>query len=151
MATEILMEKLEGGLHPVDDDGIKAMRAVEENKIVKIKLSIPRNVAYHRFLFALLKVVYDAQREPKVFATTEKLLDALKIGTGYVREVRDFQGNTHVVPDSIAFGRMDEIQFREWMEQVKDLILRWVLPRVEKADFNRQISEMLRITGPEER
>ena len=65
--------------------------------------------------------------------------------------MRDFQGNVHVVPDSIAFGRMDEIAFREWMEQVKDLILRWVLPRLEKADFNRQISEMLRITGPEER
>ena len=150
MPTQMLMEKLEDALHPADQAAIEAMRQVPERSIVKIQFSIPRNVRHHRMFFALINLVWQAQREPRTFATRENLLDALKIATGHVREVRDLQGRTHIVPDSISFGRMDQVQFREFFDSAVKVILERVLPGVRRKDIEQQIYDILHEPGPEQ-
>lgn len=149
MPTQMLMEKLEDALHLTDQASIEAMRQIPEKSIVKIQLSIPRNVRHHRMFFALINIVWQAQREPRMFPTRESLLDAIKIATGHVREVRDLQGRAHIVPDSISFGRMDNIQFREWFDAAVRVILERILPGVEKKDLEQQICDLLREPGPD--
>ena len=150
MPTQMLMEKLEDALHPADQAAIEAMRQVPERSIVKIQFSIPRNVRHHRMFFALINLVWQAQREPRTFATRENLLDALKIATGHVREVRDLQGRTHIVPDSISFGRLDNIAFKEFFDSAVKVISERVLPGVSKKDLEQQIFDSLQRTRAEQ-
>lgn len=150
MPTQMLMEKLEDALHPTDQASIEAMRNIPERAIVKIQVSIPRNVRHHRMFFELIRVTFEAQREPRVFPTREALLDVIKIAIGHVREVRDLQGRTHIVPDSISFGRMDQMQFREFFDAAVRLILEKILPGVGRRDIEQRIYDILHEPGPEQ-
>lgn len=150
MPTQLLVEKLEDALHPTDQASIKALRQIPDRTIVKIQLSIPRNVRHHRMFFALINLVFEAQREPRQFPTREALLDALKIAIGHVREVRGIRGETYIVPDSISFGRMDQLQFREFFDSAVRVILEKILPGVERRDLEQQIYDILHEPGPEQ-
>lgn len=150
MPTQMLMEKLEDALHPTDQASIDAMRSIPERAIVKIQVSVPRNVRHHRMFFALINLVFEAQREPRMFATREALLDAIKIALGHVREVRGIRGETYIVPDSISFGRMDNIAFREFFDAAVRLILEKILPGVGKRDIEQRIYDILKEPGPEQ-
>jgi hypothetical protein len=148
MPTQLLMEKFEDSLHPTDQASVEAIRLIPEQSIVKIQVSIPRNVRHHRMFFALINIVWQAQREPRAFPTRESLLDALKIATGHVREVVDLQRRTHIVPDSIAFGRMDQIQFKEFFDSAINVILERILPGVGKKELEQQVYDVLHEPGP---
>lgn len=149
MATQLLMVKMEDGLHPTDQESIEAIRQIPDNSIVKIQVSIPRNVRHHRMFFALINLVWQAQREPRIFPTRDALRDAIKIASGHVREVRDLQGRTHIVPDSISFGRMDNIAFKEFFDSAVRIILDRILPGVENKDLEQQIYDLLHEPGPD--
>lgn len=149
--VKILMEKLEDALLPVDDDGRIAIRNVPDRSILRVDFSVPRNIRMHRLFFAILKLTFEAQQEPKAYPTEEKLLDALKLGVGYVREVRDIKGKEiHRVPDSISFGRMDQVAFKQFFDSVIQLIITRIVPRVSKKDFEQHLYDMLREPGPDQ-
>jgi len=150
MATQILVEKLEDAFHPVDSESRDAMRAIPDRTIVKVTVSVPRNIKHHRMFFALIHLVFESQPEPRQFPTEGKLLDAIKMATGYVREVRDVHGKTHFVPDSIGFGRMDQIQFRQFFESAMDVINRYILPGINRRDVEQRIADILREPGPDQ-
>ena len=150
MATKLLMEKLEDALHPVDAEGLRALKDVPERAIVSVQFAVPRNIRHHRMFFSLLNVVFDAQPDPKQFPPVDKLLDAIKLATGYVREVKDIHGKTHIVPDSISFGRMDQTAFRQFFDSAMDVINRYILPGINKRDVEQRIADILREPGPDQ-
>lgn len=148
--TDLLLVKIEDGLHPTDGAGIETMRLIPENSIVRVRFSVPRNIRHHRMFFALLTVAFEGQTEPRLFPTTSHLLDAIKVATGHVREFKDLHGRIHIVPDSISFGRMDQIQFRQWFDAAVDVILTNVLRGTKRRDLEQRIADILHEPGPEQ-
>lgn len=147
----LTMFKSGEALMAADQDAVNALKAIPQGAHLTVKVSVPRNIRQHRLLFALLHIVFEAQPEPRRFPTIESLLDAIKLATGHVREVRDLHGRTHIVPDSIGFGRMDQVAFQQWFDAAKNVILDKILPGVQKSDLERQVMDLLRMHGPEER
>jgi hypothetical protein len=150
MATILLVEKIEDSLVALDAEGQRAMKDIPEKTILKISLSVPRNIRHHRMFFALLNVVFEAQPDPKQFPTVEKMLDAIKMATGHVREVRDIHGRTHIVPDSISFGRMDQTTFRQFFDSAMDVVNRYIIPGINSRDVEQRIADILREPGPDQ-
>lgn len=149
--AELLMIKLEDGLHPTDADGYAAIRQVSENTIVKVKFSVPRNVRQLRLYFAMLKVVFEHQKEPRQYATTNDLRDGINIALGHFHYVKNpLTGQIYTVPNSIAFGAMDNIAFREYFEAFKDFVCNKILPRVQSRDLDQAVADMLRLPGPDQ-
>ena len=148
MPTQLLLVKLDDSLHPTDEASIDALRQIKDNAIVSVKISIPRSAKHHRLFWALLQIVFQAQREPRQFATTDGLLDAIKLATGHMREVKDLHGKIHYIPDSISFGRMSQPEFREFFDSAVRVILDRILPGVQKADLENQIYHLLKEPSP---
>lgn len=149
--TQILMAKLEDGLHPVDEAGVEAMRSIPEGGYVTIKFWVPRNIRMHRLFFAMIKLVFEHQPEPKMYATERGLREALLLAAGHSHEVINLEhGTVHIIPNSIAYGAMDQIEFRQLFESVKNIILEKILPRVRSRDLDQQVSDMLRLPGPDQ-
>jgi hypothetical protein len=146
--AEILLEKLEDALHPVDEDSINAMRQIPERTIVKVKVSIPRNIRQHRLFFALIKLMWVHQLEPRQFPTEDSLRAAVLIAIGHVIEVRCYDGTTRFIPDSIAFGRMDNIAFQQLLDSAIHFITTFLLPGMGNRDLEQQVADMLRLPGP---
>lgn len=151
MATEVLMCKMEDGLHPVDEAGIEALRSIPENGYVTIKFWVPRNIRLHRLFFAMIKLVWAHQPEPRQYATEQGLREALLIAAGHCHEIINLEhGTVHIIPNSMAFGAMDQVEFRQLFEAVKHIILEKILPRVNSRDLDQQVSDVLRLPGPDQ-
>jgi hypothetical protein len=91
-------------------------------------------------LFALLKVVFDAQ---STFATIEQLLEALKLATGLFETGKTIDGLPYARPTSISFASMDQNSFSAWYEKAIDVILTKVLPNTNRKDLETQVLEIL--------
>lgn len=149
--TELLMTKLEDGLHPTDQDGYMAIRQVPEHAIVKVKFSVPRNIAQHRLYFAMIKLVFEHQKEPRQYATTEHLREGINIALGHFHTVKNpITGMVYTVPNSTSFGSMDQMAFREYFEAFKDFVCNKILPRVNSRDLDQAVADMLRLPGPDQ-
>lgn len=146
----ITMFKSGHGLLAADQNAVDALNKIPMGAHLTVKVSVPRNIRQHRLLFALLNTVFEAQIEPRMFPTVEKLLDAIKIATGHTREVKDLHGNVHIVPDSIGFGRLDQMAFQQWFDAAIKVILERILPGVNKKDLETQIYTMLKEPTPED-
>jgi hypothetical protein len=142
------MTKAGNHLIAQDELSMEALGKIPEGKQVKCAVTVPRSLAQHRMLFALLHTVHRAQIEPIAFPTVESLLDALKIATGHVREVKDLLGNIHYVPKSIDFSSMPSDEFRQWLDQAINVILEKILPWIAKTDLEDECYSILGEVGP---
>lgn len=149
--TELLMVKLEDGLHPTDSDGYSAIRQVPENSILKVNFSVPRNVRQLRLYHAMIKLVFEHQKEPRQYATTEHLREGINIALGHFHHVKNpITGMVYQVPNSVSFGAMDQISFNEYFQAFKDFVCNEILPRVQNRDLDQAVADMLRLPGPDQ-
>lgn len=149
--TELIMEKREDALLPTDDDGYQAMRRMSEGSLVKVNFSVPRSVRQLRLYHAMIKVVFEHQREPRLYATRDDLRAGINLALGHSHEVRNIlTGEIRTIPNSVAFGAMDDIAFREYFEAFKHLVLSQILPKVQSRDLDQAVADMLRIAGPDQ-
>lgn len=148
--VEIMMEKVHEALHPTDEDSMAAMRRVPEGTLMNVKFSVPRNPRTHRLFFALIKLLWTHQKEPRRFPTPEKLRAALLMGIGHTLEIVDLEGIVHIIPDSIAFGRLDDIAFSQLLESAIHCINTRILPGMDSPTLEREVSEMLRLPHPDQ-
>lgn len=149
--TEILMIKLEDDLHPADADGYAAIRAIPENAMLKVNFSVPRNVRQLRLFFAMLKLIHAHQREPRQYATSEDLRASVLVAMGHCHEVRNIlSGQVFTMPNSIAFGAMDQMQWKEFFDAFKRFVYETILPGVNSRDLDQQIADMLHEPGPDQ-
>jgi len=149
--TEILMQKIEDGLHPVDQDGYEAIRHFNDGVFVKVKFSVPRNIRQFRLYHAMINLIFVHQREPKVFPTREIMRKEISIALGHCQEVRNsFTGKTYTIVRSTDFGSMDQLEWIEYFDAFKRFVLEKIVPGVGSKDLDQAIADMLRITGPEQ-
>ena len=112
--TSIHLVRTPGGFKAADDAAIEALRRVAQGEVMRVELRKVRNPQFHRKFFALLQLVRDST---DAWPTTESLLAALKLEMGHADRYQARDGHTIMVPRSISFGSMDEIEFAEFYER----------------------------------
>ena len=113
MATVHLV-RTPGGLKAADDAAVEALRRLAQGEVVRVELRKVRNPQFHRKFFALLQLVRDST---DAWATTEALLADLKVEMGHCDEFRLRNGQTVMIPRSISFGSMDDMEFTSFYER----------------------------------
>lgn len=138
----LFLRRVDDRLMPADIEAAEAIGKMKHGEVVRADIRRTRNLKHHRKLFALLRVVFDAQPEPHEFLTKGDLLDALKIAVGHCTKSRHF-GHDIVVPKSISWAAMDQATFEPFYDRIVDVILRHVLPHTERADLDREVYSIL--------
>jgi hypothetical protein len=136
---KIQLVKHLGGLRPVDDIGTQALSRLKQGDVVMVEYSRPRNPRHHRLFFALLNIV--ANNSPH-YDDPEQVLLALKIATGHVVPHIAFDGKTYMVPQSIAFNKMDQDAFDRFFDKCVDIVVRRFLPGVTDAELRAELESM---------
>lgn len=126
----------------------EALATVHNDQEVRVQITTPRSLKHHKLLFGLLNIVQKAQPEPVMFPTVESLLDALKLATGHVKEVRDLKGHVMYVPASIDFASLPQHEFAEWFNQAVRIILERVLPNTKSETLENEIYRALGEIAP---
>jgi hypothetical protein len=142
MSIELRCIKKLGALRPASDHDAELMNGLPEGMPIKLVATIhPRNPKAHAWFFGLLGVV--AQNTEY---TTDQLLTLIKIGIGHVDTlIMPSTGEVIYQPRSIAWSKMDEKQFRPFVEKSIDFIITRILPGSTSAELEREVFERLGI------
>jgi len=90
-----------------DYDKIKKIKPL---KVVKCKVTQPRNLKFHRKYFALINLVFRNQEQ---YTNSDHLRKDLAIASGYYTQHTTFNGQTRTEAKSISFTKMTELEFSE--------------------------------------
>ena len=131
---EFYCRVLPEGLVPLDDVDWNEKNKLGIGKDVKVHITNPRNLKFHRKFMALLTIVYD--NLPEKFCNPEdgehyignlsSLLSAIKIDLGYC-EIFRVDGKLIYKPKSISFGKMDQSEFEHFYDRaVTDILKKYL-------------------------
>mgnify|MGYP003148636833 FL=1 len=104
----------DGVLHPVTQYDAEILETYSTNQLFDIQAVSERSPQHHKKYWSVLNnVVKDTQK----WATAAHLHDDLKMLCGYYRTVINKANNTvYFVPDSIAFTKMDQKEFKTYFD-----------------------------------
>lgn len=144
MAIDVLLLREGNHLVAAETMSLEAIQTIKKGETVTAVIRRNRNPKHHKKLFALLKIVFEAQN---IFATTHELLTAIKMATGLFEIGKTVDGIPFAVPQSINFASMDQNRFEEWYNKAVDVIITKIVPGINRCDLEDSVMEIL--NGPD--
>jgi hypothetical protein len=127
------------GFVPADTAAEAEFKRVPIGRVAYVEIVTARNPRQHRMLFALLKMLVNAD----AFPTIDAALIAVKFATGMIESIVMSKTETKMVPRSISFANMPQSDFQGWFDAaLKAVSERW-LPGVTDKELRDEIEEML--------
>lgn len=110
-------------------------------EIIECKTISERDVVRHRKYFALLNKAIENMPEhlEKKYPSLDALRQAVTIEVGYYDVFYDFQGNEFKRAKSIAFDKMDNIEFKNLYDRTLDALLKYIFIGMTEQDFQDNI------------
>lgn len=141
---DIYLLNTPSGLKPCYDEDYDKKKKLKIGETYKAKISVARNLNFHRKYFALINCAwaYQNERVTKHFKeSVECFRKTVEIAAGHCDTVYNLSLRTWVeVPKSIAFDKMDELQFRDLYDRVKDVLFTTFLKDVSEEQFIESLS-----------
>ena len=139
MATELFMYRtVFDNLKPADAASEESLALLPVGKALRVRVTLDRSGPHHRKWRALLSVVAKAtDKDPDYLAAM------VKIGAGYVDPVVMADGRMAYIPQSTAFGKMDQTTFGTFYDKALDFIVASILPGVDLGDLQAEVDEMI--------
>ena len=134
--TEIIMMKTGQGWIPADEHQAELLDGYALGDLAKVKFTKSRNLQFHRKYFALIGETFHMQD----IALNKKGWRAIvQTGAGYCDFVKGKDDQLVAVPQSIAFHKMDDLEFsRLYSDSIDFICMRYVQ---DNPDHLRQVLE----------
>jgi hypothetical protein len=110
------------GLKPAYDSDNDTFKKIPLNDILEYSVKVPRNLAFHKKYFALIKLVFENQER---YTNIDHLRKAIQIEAGYYTERVSLQGEVIIEADSISFASMDNTKFDKLYNDCIDVIIKY--------------------------
>lgn len=141
---ELLLYNTPEGLKPCYDDDYDEKKKLKIGETYKAKITLARNVRFHRKYFALINLAWEYQNERTIahFRNSVELFrKTVEIAAGHCEQVYSIERREWLeIPKSIAFDKMDEAAFSDLYERVKDVIFSTFLHNVDEEEFLHKLS-----------
>lgn len=139
MPTDVYMVKTPGGiLIPSTDECREAMQKLPNGVEHKVSITRPRNIKFHRKMFALFRCGYEIWCETvdtnkeykgcKVMTDFHQFRADVLILAGYYQATFRTDGSVRFNAKSLSFHSMDDEEFERAFNDVLNVILRKVIP-----------------------
>jgi len=151
--ANFFVRKLYNGLVPVDQTSADIMAKLKPNGEYQVKITQPRNIAFHRKAWALLQVIYDAwepseltHKGVKVQKNLESLRNDLTILAGYYTSEFKYDGTLRLRAKSWSFASMSQEDFEEMYSKIIDVALAKILINYSRDDIDYHVEQILRFS-----
>jgi len=132
--------KKDYGFFPVNDNDFEVSKKFVEGEVYRCEIKKPRNIKFHRKFFALLQYVFENQEK---YDTAEDLRVEIELKSGSYAEHITTKGKLIYIPKSIAFEKMDNIEFEKLYNKAVDVILKDFIIGDTKENIEAQVQEIL--------
>lgn len=151
---EIVLAKAANGcLVPVDQQGIEAVSKLKLGQGVKVTMARHNNVAFHRKLFALANLAYEAwepvEKEHKGVPITknfDQFREDITILAGFYETRVRVNGDIRYIAKSWSFASMPDEEKDRLFNAIINVILKHVLTNYTRDDLDNVIEQVLRFT-----
>lgn len=130
------------GLVPAYDDDYEQKRRLTIGETYKIKVTKARNLQFHRKYFALINCAWEYLPERAVahFGTVEQFRKTCEIAAGHCDRVYSISRKEWLeIPKSIAFDKMDGLEFDELYKGVRHVIFTVFLKHISPDEFEKNL------------
>lgn len=132
-----VVKNLNGTLKPAYDSDYESFKKIPLNEIIEIEYKKQRNIRFHRKLFSLLNLAYSNQN---IFDNLEDMRYCLMLECNLSEiKVNKLTGEMFKIPKSLQFNKMDEIEFNEVYNTLKQYICEWL--GVTNEQINEEIEQ----------
>lgn len=140
------MRRYGPALQPIDDQGREIIGGIGRNEEVRVSITRPRNLDFHRKLFALVRFAFDhyepepdQEWEAKWGMTPEKNFDRFRreviMLAGYTKAHYSVGKDKIIVePKSISFAAMSEDEFAELYRKVLRVVWKLIFRHINYED-----------------
>lgn len=150
--TDIVLMKVPGGvLAPVDQAGIDYLTNLKLGLGVKVKITKHNNVRFHRKMFALLGLAFDAWDAPPmeyrgepIAKTMEQFREDITILAGFYETSVRLDGSIRFTAKSWSFEKMEDDEKERLYNSIINVVLSRILTNYTRADIDRVIADLLR-------
>ena len=118
----LLVKQFDNSFKVAYESDYEKLKKIKAGKTVKCKISMPRNVMFHRKFFALINMVYQNQER---YNNLDDLREQLTIEAGYYKTVENIQGQPQKKALSISFASMTQDSFDDLYSKVLDCIVQY--------------------------
>jgi hypothetical protein len=128
------------GLIPLGDDDYEEKHKLKIGQTYSVEVKVARNVDFHRKYFALISYAWEFlnEQETATFKSKDNFRKYLEISAGHCEVIYHPRLQEFVeIPKSISFGSMDNAQFSDLYDRVKDVIFSIIGSRVTREEFER--------------
>lgn len=105
---DIFLTKTLNGLVAADEEGKQAMKRWKVGESLRCTVKKPRCYRNHKHYFALLNLTFENQDR---YTSFEHFRKAVQIAAGHVDELVTLDGELVLIPKSIAYDTLDEMEF----------------------------------------
>lgn len=107
---DIFLTRTLAGLVPADDQAKEVVRKWKMGETLKCSVRKPRDYQNHKHYFALLNLTFANQDK---YTSFEHFRKAVQIAAGHVDELITLEGELLLMPKSIAYDALDEVEFQK--------------------------------------
>lgn len=137
---EIYLFNTPQGLKPCYDDDYDEKKKLKLGQVYKAKITQSRNIHFHRKYFALIRTAWEYVNERfqrELFKDNiENFRKGVEVAAGHCDVVFNPRLKEFVdVPKSIAFDKMDELEFQDLYERVKNVLFSTFLKNIDEDEF----------------
>jgi len=132
--------KKDYGFFPVNDNDLEVCKKFVEGEVYRCEIKKPRNIKFHRKFFALLQYVFENQDK---YDNAEDLRVEIELKAGNYTEHITTKGKMIYIPKSIAFEKMDNIEFEKLYNKAVDVILKDFIIGDTKENIEAQVQDIL--------
>lgn len=111
----LLRKRLDGALYPMDEEAESALKRLKAGKDCWCEIKVARDPVQHRRYFGLLTLTFENQER---YTNIEHFRKAVQIKAGHVEELITLDGEVLLMPKSIAWGSLDQLEFDMLFGQV---------------------------------
>lgn len=105
---DIFLTRTLAGLVPSDEEAKQAVKRWKLGETLKCSVRKPRCYKNHKHYFALLNLTFENQER---YTSFEHFRKAVQIAAGHVDELITLDGEVTLLPKSIAYDALDEMEF----------------------------------------
>ena len=135
----LYMTKVQGGLFSTTEADQTALDSLTEGKTYAVSIKSTRNVKFHNKYMSLMRTAWEylKERQQEFFRNNfDTFRKTIEITAGCSEKVYNLSRHEWLdIPKSIAFDKMDEAEFRELYERVKDVLFATALKGVSEKEF----------------
>lgn len=137
----ILMKRRGDHLEPCAELDARNLRKFDGGKSLRVRITQPRNVRRLRLYWGLMHKIHENMDNPPPLET---LHEAIKVRLGYTETIRFKGGEVVTLPASIAFDKMKEPEFVEFMDRFKRFLCEVVIPGLNSRALEEAAAEILK-------